>query len=189
MEPKFCSACGQALVLKDVDGTERLGCPECSFVHWGNYSVGVGALLEKDGKYLLVRRAQNPGKGFWTNPGGYIEQLELIHETIVREVKEEAGIDAVVRGVVAVRDQPRSIHNLYVAFAMDYVDGEPTPDGVEVDGAAFFSLEEMQELNVAPFTRWLVDVASRSAGGGLALDKEPPAAIAAYGLFRAIPEQ
>lgn len=185
MEAKFCLSCGTELVVKEVDGVERKGCPECSFVHWGNYSVGVGALLEKDGKFLLVRRAQNPGKGYWTNPGGYIEQLELFHNTIEREVLEEAGIVAAVRSIVAVRDQPRSIHNVYVAFAMEYISGEPTPDGVEVDRAAFFTPEEMEGLNVAGFTRWLIDVA-RKAGdtGGLSLDEKPVVPLEGYGLFR-----
>lgn len=117
----FCSGCGARLEIRMIDGTERLACPSCSFVHWGSYSVGVGALLVKDGKVLLVRRAQNPGKGFWTNPGGYIEQYEQIQRTIEREVLEEAGVTGRATGIVAVRDQPRDIHNVYLAFAMEYV--------------------------------------------------------------------
>jgi ADP-ribose pyrophosphatase YjhB (NUDIX family) len=134
---------------------------------------------------LLVRRAQEPGKGFWTNPGGYIEQMEPIEETIVREVMEECNVTAKVRSIVALRDQPRSIHNLYVAFAMDYVGGEPTPDGVEVDAAGFYGLEEMEAMNVAPFTKWLVDVALRgNRSAGLAVDRNPVVLLNGYGLFR-----
>jgi ADP-ribose pyrophosphatase YjhB (NUDIX family) len=169
---------------RDVDGTLRRACTQCSFVHWGNYSVGVGALVVKDDKILLVRRAQEPDKGYWTNPGGYIEQLELIQETIRREVLEECGIDAVVHGIVAVRDQPRNIHNLYIAFSMDYVSGEPIPDGVEVDAAGFYSLQEMENLNVAPFTQWLIDVALRGQSDGLTIDDNPVVPLNGYGLFR-----
>ncbi|MFC5649995.1 NUDIX domain-containing protein [Paenibacillus solisilvae] len=185
MEPKFCLTCGSVLEKRDMDGTLRMACTACSFVHWGNYSVGVGALVVKEEKVLLVRRAQEPGKGYWTNPGGYIEQQELIHETIQREVKEEAGIDAVVRSVVAVRDQPRFIHNVYIAFSMDYVAGEPTPDGFEVDAAGFFSLEEMGEMNVAGFTKWLVNIALEPQhSAGLKPDLEPIVQLDGYGLFR-----
>jgi ADP-ribose pyrophosphatase YjhB (NUDIX family) len=176
--------CGHALELRDFDGTDRPACTSCSFVHWGNYSIGVGALVIKDGRILLVRRAQNPGKGYWTNPGGYIEQLEPIEATIVREVEEEAGVRAVVKSVVALRDQPRAIHNVYIAFAMEYVEGEPVPDGVEVDAAGFYSLEEMAEMNVAGFTRWLVDVAFQGKTEGLAIDREPVVQLDGYGLFR-----
>ncbi|NQX61312.1 NUDIX hydrolase [Paenibacillus qinlingensis] len=186
MEVKFCSSCGAAMETRDVDGTERRACtaPECSFVHWGNYSIGVGALVMKDEKILLVRRAQEPGKGRWTNPGGYIEQHELIQETIVREVLEESGVEASVSRLVAVRDLPRSIHNVYIAFEMTYISGIPQPDGVEVDAAGFYSLEEMASMPVADFTKWLIDVALHAKGDGLIEDKEPVIAMAGYGLYR-----
>lgn len=185
MEVNFCSSCGHEMENRDVDGTIRKACTKCSFVHWGSYSIGVGALVVKEDKVLLVRRAQEPGKGYWTNPGGYIEQLEPIEETIVREVMEESGVEATVRGIVALRDQPRSIHNLYVAFEMDYVKGEPIPDGVEVDAAGFYSLAEMETMNVAPFTQWLVDVALRGKSDGLVVDEQPIVPLKGYGLFRA----
>ena len=184
VEAKFCIMCGHRLAAREVDGTVRLACPECPYVHWGNYSIGVGALVVKDGKVLLVRRAQNPGKGYWTNPGGYIEQTEPIRETIRREVLEECGVDASVRSIVAVRDQPRSIHNVYIAFSMDYVGGEPVPDGFEVDAAGFFSLEEMESMNVAEFTRWLVDVALHGQAPGLAAAETAFVSMQGYGLFR-----
>lgn len=139
----------------------------------------------KEDKLLLVRRAQEPGKGYWTNPGGYIEQLEPIEETICREVLEEAGIRARVEKLVAVRDQPRAIHNVYLAFSMSYEEGEPCPDGVEVDAAGFFSQAEMAEMNVAPFTQWLADVAIHAReDAGLLVDKEPVVPLKGYGLFR-----
>ncbi|SEM91961.1 NUDIX domain-containing protein [Paenibacillus sp. OV219] len=186
MEINYCMTCGTPLAVRDVDGTPRSACTAegCNFVHWGNYSVGVGALVVRQEKVLLVRRAQEPGKGYWTNPGGYIEQHELIHETIRREVKEESGIDAEVRSVVAVRDHPRGIHNVYIAFAMDYVGGEPVPDGLEVDAAGFYSLQEMETMNVAGFTKWLVDVALHRSGEGLTEDKDPIVKFDGYGLFR-----
>ncbi|AJY75658.1 NUDIX domain-containing protein [Paenibacillus beijingensis] len=185
MEAKHCLLCGQVMIERDVDGTMRRACPDCTYVHWGNYSVGVGALVKKEGKLLLVRRAQNPGKGYWTNPGGYIEQLEPIGETVCREVLEETGVRATVRSVVAIRDLPRAIHNLYIAFAMDYVEGEPVADGLEVDAAGFFSLEEMETMNVAPFTRWLADVAAGDESGeGLQIDTDPVVPLNGLGLFR-----
>jgi len=184
MEVRFCSSCGHEMETREVDGSLRRACTKCSFVHWGNYSIGVGALVEKEGKVLLVRRAQEPGKGYWTNPGGYIEQLEPIEETIRREVMEESGVEAVVRSVVALRDQPRGIHNVYIAFSMEYISGEPTPDGVEVDAAGFYSLEEMGEMNIAPFTQWLVDVALRGRAEGLLMDHNPIVPLHGYGLFK-----
>jgi ADP-ribose pyrophosphatase YjhB (NUDIX family) len=185
MEVKFCSSCGATLETREIGGAQRKACTTCSFIHWGDYSVGVGALLTKEGKFLLVRRAQDPGKGYWTNPGGYIEQFELIQETIRREVLEEAGVEATVKRVIALRDQPRGIHNIYIAFEMEYVGGEPRPDGVEVDAAGFFSLEEIETMNVAGFTRWLIDAALKADNSGLGIDNHPIVPLDGYGLFRA----
>ncbi|WNR44099.1 NUDIX hydrolase [Paenibacillus roseipurpureus] len=184
MEVNFCMSCGAAMETREVDGTPRRACTSCSYVHWGNYSIGVGALVIKDEKILLVRRAQEPGKGRWTNPGGYIEQHEPIQATIEREVMEECGVQAKVSKLVAVRDLPRGIHNVYLAFEMDYIGGTPQPDGVEVDAAGFYSLEEMASLPVADFTKWLIDVALHSNSDGLVEDQDPIVHMAGYGLYR-----
>jgi ADP-ribose pyrophosphatase YjhB (NUDIX family) len=185
MEANYCMSCGTALETRDIGGALRRACPACSFVHWGNYSIGVGALVIRDGKVLLVRRAQEPGRGKWTNPGGFIEQTELIHDTIVREMLEETGVEAAVSRIVAVRDLPRTIHNLYIAFEMVYKAGEPEADGVEVDAAGFFSLEEMESMDVADFTRWLVDAAVNAESPGLIMDEQPIVPMNGCGLFRA----
>ena len=187
MKADFCMQCGHPLETRDVGGTPRRACTACDFVHWGAFSIGVGALVVRAGKLLLVRRAQPPGKGFWTNPGGYIEQTEPIGETIVREVREETGVEARVRRIVAVRDQPRDVHNVYLAFHMEYVAGEPRPDGCETDGAGFFSPAEMADMNVANMTLWLAQVAFDSAAGGLAVDARPPVPLPGAGLFRVRP--
>lgn len=184
MSVNFCSKCGSKVELRSIDGTDRIACTSCDYIYWGNYSIGVGALIIKEDKVLLVKRAQEPGKGFWTNPGGYIEQMEPIEETIVREVLEEAGIHAKVKSVIAVRDQPREIHNLYIAFAMEYVSGEPIPDGDEVDEAGFFTLEETGAMHVASFTKWLLDVAFQVNDNGLIKEPLPIRALEKYGLFR-----
>ncbi|WP_336745040.1 NUDIX hydrolase [Paenibacillus sp. y28] len=182
MAVNFCASCGHPMEAREMDGVERRVCTaaDCGYVHWGHYSIGVGALVMKEDKLLLVRRAQEPGKGNWTNPGGYIEQLEPIEDTIVREVWEESGVRAQVKSIVALRDQPRGIHNVYIAFEMEYLDGDPVPDGVEVDAAGFFTLEDMQSMKVASFTKWLVDVAVQGKSKGLLPDKAP----AANGFFR-----
>ncbi|MDF2721351.1 MAG: hypothetical protein K0Q59_1026 [Paenibacillus sp.] len=181
---QFCSSCGTKLEIRPVDGTDRLACPSCSFVHWGSYSIGVGALLVKEDKVLLVRRAQDPGKGYWTNPGGYIEQHEPVQNTIEREVLEEAGVTARAVGILAVRDQPRDIHNVYLAFEMEYVSGEPTPDNFEVDAAGFYSLAEMADMNVAPFTKWLVNIALNGQYDGLMRDDNHGLSTKNAGFFK-----
>ncbi|TCP29917.1 ADP-ribose pyrophosphatase YjhB (NUDIX family) [Scopulibacillus darangshiensis] len=173
MKANFCLNCGNKMETRDINGTDRRACPACEFVLWGDYSIGVGALVMKDDKVLLVRRMEDPGKGLWTNPGGYSEQLESIDQTVVREVLEETGVTTKVKSVVAIRDLPREVHNVYITFAMEYVEGEPVPDGVEVDKAGFYSLQEMETMSVAGLTRILVNTALQGQTNGLEYSKDP----------------
>jgi len=66
----------------------------------GPLSVGrpelcVGAVAVRDGSLLLVQRATEPSIGRWTLPGGRVEAGESIIAALVREVREETGLDAV----------------------------------------------------------------------------------------------
>jgi 8-oxo-dGTP diphosphatase len=55
--------------------------------------VGVGAIIVCDGKILLEKRRGEPGKGKWSVPGGLVELGERAEDAVVREVKEETGLD------------------------------------------------------------------------------------------------
>jgi mutator protein MutT len=55
--------------------------------------VGVGAVLVCDGEILLEKRKNEPGKGEWSVPGGLVELGETVEQSVIREVKEETGLD------------------------------------------------------------------------------------------------
>ena len=55
--------------------------------------VGVGAIIIHDGKILLEKRGNDPGKGKWSIPGGKVELGESVGQTVIREVKEETGLE------------------------------------------------------------------------------------------------
>jgi mutator protein MutT len=55
--------------------------------------VGVGAVIIKDGEIALIRRGNEPAKGKWTIPGGLVELGESPEQAIIRETKEETGLD------------------------------------------------------------------------------------------------
>lgn len=55
--------------------------------------VGVGVIIVRDGKVLLIRRTGSHGSGTWSVPGGHIDGGESPSETAVRETKEETNID------------------------------------------------------------------------------------------------
>jgi len=55
--------------------------------------VGVGAVIMHEGKLLLVKRGVEPAKGKWSIPGGVVELGEMVRDAVIREVKEECGLD------------------------------------------------------------------------------------------------
>jgi ADP-ribose pyrophosphatase YjhB (NUDIX family) len=67
--------------------------------------VAVGAVVLKAGKVLLVRRRREPSRGLWSLPGGAVRRGEGLREAVVREVREECGIDVKVEDVVEVLDR------------------------------------------------------------------------------------
>ncbi|MGC8896268.1 MAG: NUDIX hydrolase [Candidatus Bathyarchaeia archaeon] len=55
--------------------------------------VGVGAVIIQNGKILLEKRKNEPGRGKWSIPGGLVELGESVDQTVVREVAEETGLE------------------------------------------------------------------------------------------------
>jgi len=67
--------------------------------------VGIGAIIIRDGKILLEKRKNDPGKGRWSVPGGVVELGENTTQTVIREVKEETGLDVAEPEHIDVVDQ------------------------------------------------------------------------------------
>ena len=55
--------------------------------------VGVGAVIVHEGRVLLVRRGTEPLRGRWSIPGGLVELGEMLRDAVVREAREETGLE------------------------------------------------------------------------------------------------
>ena len=98
---KFCPRCATPLQAAQHDGITRLRCPDpaCGFVHWNNPVPVVAAVIEHEGQVLLARNKLWPEK-FFGLVTGFLEKDETPEAGVLREVKEEVGLDAKLEGFV-----------------------------------------------------------------------------------------
>ncbi|MGE5638068.1 MAG: NUDIX hydrolase [Chloroflexota bacterium] len=61
--------------------------------------VGVGGVIVNDGKLLLEKRKNEPGRGRWTIPGGLVDLGETLENAVMREITEETCLECVIEQV------------------------------------------------------------------------------------------
>lgn len=90
--PRHCSLCGTSMQLRFLEGRDRLACGACGDIAYQNPSPAAGVLLVKENKLLLVKRSEEPKKGYWALPAGFQEIDESPEEAARREIHEETGL-------------------------------------------------------------------------------------------------
>ncbi len=75
---------------------------KCELCDFNNPKASATAIIIREGKILLLRRTEEPFKGKWDLPGGYLHHMERPEIALVRELKEELGVDASLTFVTAV---------------------------------------------------------------------------------------
>ncbi|MEI6810706.1 MAG: NUDIX domain-containing protein [Candidatus Nomurabacteria bacterium] len=89
--------------------------------------VGIGIIIEKNGKILIGERLAGHGSQTFMLPGGHLEFGESFEDCARREVKEETGLeDIIIRGVVSVgNDIAYDKHYISIGILAEYVSDEP----------------------------------------------------------------
>lgn len=84
---------------------------------------------DQDGRVVLIRRANEPFRGRWALPGGFVDVGETVEQAARREVREETGLEVELERLVGVYSEPDRDprgHNVSVAFLAHPVgDAEP----------------------------------------------------------------
>lgn len=164
---EYCSRCGAPL-----GRVAPCACARCGAEFWANPKPCAGALVTRDGRLLLVRRAFAPWSGCWDIPGGFCDPGEHPERTAVRELREETGLDVVVGRLLGLwmdayddADPPETTLNLYYLARLARPGAELRP-GPEVTEARWFGPDELPDDPAFP--RHAVDVlaAWRAATGG-----------------------
>ena len=113
-----------------------------------NPALTVDAIILIDDKLLLIQRGNDPFKGYYALPGGFVGYGERVEDAVEREVKEETGLDAEVQelmGVYSAPDRDPRGHTISVVFHLEVIGGK-LKAGDDAVGVKLFELDELPEL-------------------------------------------
>ena len=87
-----CPLCGSSHFVLDSEKSRR--CRDCGFEYFMNpSSANVALIFNQQQELLVVRRKNDPAKGTLDLPGGFADMNETAEEGVIREVKEETGLE------------------------------------------------------------------------------------------------
>lgn len=139
---RFCGRCGTPTHMKNQERARE--CPNCGQVHYPRIAPAIMALVRR-GREFLLARSPHFAPGMYSALAGFVEPGETLEQTLVREVREEVGIE--VANVRYFASQPWPFpHSLMIAFTADYVSGEITPQADEIEAADWFSPDRLPQV-------------------------------------------
>ena len=120
-------------------------CDECG--QWPQPALAVDAIVINRDKILLITRGREPWKGMLALPGGFVERDEDPEIAVLRELKEETGLDGSLERLICVRGSPERDPRGHVVSIAYLVSAKGIPKGADdaVD-ASWYSLDSITEL-------------------------------------------
>ncbi|NQM13831.1 NUDIX hydrolase [Streptococcus suis] len=111
------------------------------------------AAIFQDNKILLVQE----NDGLWSLPGGWCDVDQSVKDNVIKEVKEEAGLEVVAERVVAILDKyknnpAKSAHRVTKVFILCKVIGGEFQPNLETIGSAYFELNDLPKLSLGKNT-------------------------------------
>lgn len=139
---QFCSNCGSR--AQKHNDMLAIWCPRCGFTMFPRISPAIIVLVER-GKRVLLARASRFKEDLYSVIAGFVEPGETLEQTVVREIKEETGID--VKDIRYFGSQPWPFpDSLMIAFTTRYAGGEIAVDNEEIIEAKWFAADKLPNI-------------------------------------------
>ncbi|MEN4042254.1 MAG: NUDIX hydrolase [Anaerolineaceae bacterium] len=147
---RYCPQCATPVTVQARAGADRPVCPACGWIYFADPKVAAAILVEQDGQVLLTRRVNEPYRGRWTLPAGFVNAHEHPARAAERECREETGLEVQVVAlleVVAGREHEHGA-DIVIIYRAKVVGGWLQP-GDDADQAAFFPRDALPPLAFA----------------------------------------
>ena len=106
--------------------------------------IVTGSLLEKDGKFLLIRENRGKDKGKWWIPAGTVDEGEYVEETAIRETYEESGYNVKLSNIICLYNKVLNGNPIIgIIFKSQIIDGDLKFDKEEISEARWFTPDEI----------------------------------------------
>ncbi len=139
---RYCGRCGGETVPRENERARI--CVPCKRTSYPPVAPVIMILITHGRKLLLARKV-GWGNTRYSALAGFVEPGETLESTVIRETREEVGVE--IKNLRYFGSQPWPFpNNLMIAFTAEYAGGAVTPDGVEIEEAAFFDVDEMPNL-------------------------------------------
>lgn len=128
-------------------GAMRPVCPGCGYIHFQDPKVAAAVLVQEGSRVLLVRRTNEPFRGLWTLPAGFVNGGEDPAEAAARECLEETGLSVRVSrvyDVISGREHERGA-DFIIVYIAKVVGGEMTPAD-DADAVEWFERDHLPPL-------------------------------------------
>lgn len=167
MNAKFCIQCGSPLDLVYLEGIPRFICAACGWVFYPQLKVSAAALVEHEGRILLLQRSYDPWKGCWNLPAGFVDADENPQRAAERELLEETGLTGRASEVSSVSfydDDPRG-HGLLLVYRCQ-TNTEIIVINDESLQANFFAADEIPSELTGAGHQWAIQAWAAEKRGG-----------------------
>lgn len=139
---RFCGRCGTATV--QLNGERAMRCPACGLLAFPRIAPAMITLVTRGNQVLLARGVQFQGP-MYSCLAGFVEPGESLEGAVVREVREEVGVE--VGDVRYWGSQPWPFpHSLMVGFTATWKSGEIEIDPTEIVDAQWFRRDDMPPI-------------------------------------------
>jgi NAD+ diphosphatase len=151
---QFCGRCGLAAIEHSQD--RAMICEVCKIHSYPRLSPSIIVLIHRQGEVLLARNQRFP-QGMYSTLAGFVEPGESIEETLIREVKEEVGVN--VTNLEYHGSQPWPFPNsLMLGFHAEYESGDIVLQEEEIADAQWFDCQQLPMIpGKVAISRWLID--------------------------------